>query len=726
MDWLSFNSVARELVAWMADASERAAVLGILALLLVLFARRSSTVQHMAWTLVLAGMLALLFVRPVVPATHVHLPRVLTSRPSAIAPVRLNANPTRTPAPKPKSETMPTPLHPPFWPLFVIAAYLAGVLLFGARLLAGASLTSRALRNTRTIHEELWEYYDLIADTNVDLNLEESDSVRVPLTTGSKLMRVIFPADWREWPAEKRKAVLAHELAHARRRDSLIALVVVVNKCLFWFHPLAWWLERRLPVLAEHAADDAALAVSPDSQAYARLLLENAARLDYAGNRLIWHSAAMSGPVVAERIRRVLDVRTVERLKPLGIAGRAMLLCLGATLIWISTAVDVPRLIAGQANNRFPWMVTAEQATTLEQELAANPEDEATRGKLLRYYLFSKMCADAGERAIRKTPECSDLGGQQAYERRIPLILWLIDHHPESELLGDPSTGISPQLDGPNVYEDARNRWLTQVSLHPNDARVLANAARYGSPQEQLDLLRRARKLDPERRTEPLARLYSLMLLWVNETGTLTDYKDPGLAAQIRNELQSSNDIALVGSVARHVVEEAAGKAVGHASAWDFNALRILATELVTHAQTLEPANRAWSDLMEGVRALPLGSLPSVEPVAAQTNRVQTDRVQTLRLSGAVAAANLQESSPPIYPPEFKAAGLRLEGTVKLQIRIGTDGHVRETTAISGDQALVNAAMDAAMRYVYKPTLLNGQPAEVQTDVEIVFRQPEP
>ena len=185
-------------------------------------------------------------------------------------------------------------------------------------------MTRRALRNTRTIHTELWEYYELIADANVDLNLEESDSVRVPLTTGSKLTRVIFPADWRDWPADKRKAVLAHELAHARRRDPLIALVVAVNKCLFWFHPLAWWLERRLPVLAEHAADDAALAVSLDAQAYARLLLEAASRLENDGNRLVWHTAAMSGPVVAQRIRRVLDVRGANRLQPLGKIGRAM------------------------------------------------------------------------------------------------------------------------------------------------------------------------------------------------------------------------------------------------------------------------------------------------------------------------------------------------------------------------------------------------------------------
>ncbi len=254
MDWWSLSNIAREFVAWLADASVRAVVLALLALLLIPFIRRSSTAQHMAWMVVLAGMFVVPFLRPVVPVTHVRLPQVLTPRPMERAPVSLGAKATWVPVPPAKSSRR----VPPLWPLYAVALYLAGVLLFGARVMGGVLLTRRALRNTRTIHMELWEHYDLIADANVDLNLEESDSVRVPLTTGSSLTRVILPADWRAWPAEKRTAILAHELAHARRRDPFIAVVVAIHKCLFWFHPLAWWLERRLPVLAEHAADDAA------------------------------------------------------------------------------------------------------------------------------------------------------------------------------------------------------------------------------------------------------------------------------------------------------------------------------------------------------------------------------------------------------------------------------------------------------------------------------------
>jgi putative ABC transport system permease protein len=131
------------------------------------------------------------------------------------------------------------------------------------------------------------------------------------------------------------------------------------------------------------------LAVSSDTQSYARLLLDNAARLDDLSSRLIWHSAAMSGPVVVERIRRILDMRTGERLKPIGKLGRALLACLGATLLWISTAVEIPSLAARQSNSSAvvkaevwpPWLPTPKQAAAMEEELAAKPEAEATRHK---------------------------------------------------------------------------------------------------------------------------------------------------------------------------------------------------------------------------------------------------------------------------------------------------------------------------------------------------------
>jgi hypothetical protein len=195
------------------------------------------------------------------------------------------------------------------------------------------------------------------------------------------------------------------------------------------------------------------------------------------------------------------------------------------------------------------------------------------------------------------------------HDRRIPLVLWLIDHHPESPLHRLETASISAQREhggGRAVHDAASNSWMKQLETHRHDARVFMNAslALSDSVQQQVHLLHDAQKLEPGLGTEPLARLYSLILLWVNESGTQS-LVDPGTADWIRSEVRNSADIRLVGSVARYLVEGSAQAALTHPSACDFSALRMLATELVTHAEELEPQNPFWTDLIEGVKELP-------------------------------------------------------------------------------------------------------------------------
>ena len=90
-----------------------------------------------------------------------------------------------------------------------------------------------------------------------------------------------------------------------------------------------------------------------------------------------------------------------------------------------------------------------------------------------------------------------------------------------------------------------------------------------------------------------------------------------------------------------------------------------------------------------------------------------------IRVGSAVQAANLLEKRPPVYPPAAKAA--RIQGLVTLQVRIGKDGHVTGATVISGDPALVSAAIEGVSQWLYRPTLLNGQPVEVDTQVDVNF-----
>jgi protein TonB len=73
----------------------------------------------------------------------------------------------------------------------------------------------------------------------------------------------------------------------------------------------------------------------------------------------------------------------------------------------------------------------------------------------------------------------------------------------------------------------------------------------------------------------------------------------------------------------------------------------------------------------------------------------------------------------PKYPP--LARQTRLEGTVRLRAIVGTDGRVREVEMLSGHALLAQAAMDAVLQWRYRPTLLNGRPVDVETQITVVF-----
>ncbi len=89
---------------------------------------------------------------------------------------------------------------------------------------------------------------------------------------------------------------------------------------------------------------------------------------------------------------------------------------------------------------------------------------------------------------------------------------------------------------------------------------------------------------------------------------------------------------------------------------------------------------------------------------------------------GNLQVPKLIESSQPEYPPLARQA--RIQGTVRFTAVIGTDGHVVDLRLVSGHPLLVPAAQEAAKQYVYQPTLLNGVPVEVVTQIDVNFTLP--
>ncbi|HUP02771.1 MAG TPA: M56 family metallopeptidase, partial [Bryobacteraceae bacterium] len=70
------------------------------------------------------------------------------------------------------------------------------------------------------------------------------------------------------------EAILAHELCHVWRRDNLTSFLHMVVECLFWFHPLVWWMGARLTEERELACDEEVVRMGGSPQVYAESILK--------------------------------------------------------------------------------------------------------------------------------------------------------------------------------------------------------------------------------------------------------------------------------------------------------------------------------------------------------------------------------------------------------------------------------------------------------------------
>lgn len=111
--------------------------------------------------------------------------------------------------------------------------------------------------------------------------------------------------------------------------------------------------------------------------------------------------------------------------------------------------------------------------------------------------------------------------------------------------------------------------------------------------------------------------------------------------------------------------------------------------------------------------------LPQVASTAAADFPPAPPGVQRIRVGGNVQAANLVTKVTPLYPPLAKQA--RIQGTVRFNALIGKDGAIQSLQLVTGHPLLVAVSQDAVKQWVYRPTLLNGNPVEVVTVIDVNF-----
>ena len=293
--------------------------------------------QHAVWTAVVVAMLAL----PLWMAWGPKAPlRVL---PPSGAGATLSTLQVRA-----LSET-PAPARAPRGPSWNWWTWLAGVYLTGA-----ATMMTRLSIGTARAHA--------LRRTAVSTEGRlESTRCAAPVTVGWLRPAVILPAGWRAWPEAQLEAVMAHENEHARRRDPLVAWAALFNRAVFWFHPLAWWLERRLATLAEEACDAAVLERGHDRYVYSECLLEMARRVARAGRRANVWGMAMPGNSLGPRVRKIVEGTLAPRMSPARQACAAAACGLMFALFATGAVARKPVMLAqARANAGTLWTVVVD------------------------------------------------------------------------------------------------------------------------------------------------------------------------------------------------------------------------------------------------------------------------------------------------------------------------------------------------------------------------------
>ena len=254
--------------------------------------RGSAGARHLVWL----ATLAIVLLVPAVTAWVPQLPlRILppVTQPSAIETAVLPASPELPSDAQIESSSQPTPVVTA--PASIVTeetgflARLNGVslalILWAGIALAltgwlayGAFAVRRIVRNGHPLDTSDWRtpLYE-VADR---LELEEpprllgSNEAKMPFACGFLKPTIVLPADCDKWSADRRSAVLLHELAHVKRRDLVGHTLGRIACAVYWFHPLVWTAAKQLRNESERACDDLALSCGARASDYAEHLLD--------------------------------------------------------------------------------------------------------------------------------------------------------------------------------------------------------------------------------------------------------------------------------------------------------------------------------------------------------------------------------------------------------------------------------------------------------------------
>ena len=293
-------------------------ILAIAGLITLLLRRTSASIRHLVWTLALAGLLVVPFLSRGLPDWRVPIfselslislsvdkaekinpgtiPNVQNVELSQVRPGERNveeyASPesdvSKTPAgAKPQSQEsqqesgliLGNKINPSSHRInWIVVIWVLGALFVMFRLLIATAnvwwLTQRAGKPDDRSEDKLAVGLAEDHGLNRPIRVLISSKIKLPMMWGFWRPVILLPADSDKWSPERRRIVLLHELAHAKRNDCLIQGLSQFVCALYWFNPLVWLAKRQIQKEHERACDDYVLDAGTKASEYANHLLD--------------------------------------------------------------------------------------------------------------------------------------------------------------------------------------------------------------------------------------------------------------------------------------------------------------------------------------------------------------------------------------------------------------------------------------------------------------------
>jgi beta-lactamase regulating signal transducer with metallopeptidase domain len=361
-------------------ASWQAAVLALLVLLCErMHWLRSPRMRHTLWWFVLLAPLALAPARLLLSQHHAVMrlpaPAAVTRVTEVVAappPLPLSA-PVVPVTPGPP----PAPARPFPWRAVLFTGWLLGCAAMALRLVVGHWRVRLMLRESapveagtaRTLLDELCTHADVRAA------LRQSATVGAAMLCGLRRPTIIAPREWlTDFAPTELRALLAHEVAHLRRRDLVAMLAQRVVEIPLFFHPAVWAAARFLAAAREELCDAWAIAQGADPAEYARCLTRAAAR---AQTRFPLASVGLTEG--KSRLRQ--RVEAIMSGRQAGVMTRRLAIALGVGLVLCAVAFAGVQLRAPRPARKPSMGSAAPSAPTASGEtlevVPSQPSPEA-------------------------------------------------------------------------------------------------------------------------------------------------------------------------------------------------------------------------------------------------------------------------------------------------------------------------------------------------------------